>query len=586
MRAAEHTATACALVRFGKGAMQDQIKAALIVVSLLIARLCSAADLPSFGPEFRVSPGSAGLAVATPAGFTVVWSDFQVLPPRIQRYDDRGSPLGNPLLAYTDAYSDNAVTDVATTGSGNLVVAFWARTYPNPPERFVRRFDALGVGQGGTVRVGPNARLAVAPDGRFFLAWNGPDGLDVHGQSFDAIGQPLSSEIVIVDRPYDAGHDACADAAASAVVAWGAGLADDIVVRRYDASGLPIGSAVIVADEGGPTFVRDPAVACKADGSFVVLWEQKGAEFYEWDVFARLYDSNTVALGPAFQVDADDGESDALGVDMIADGSFVVVWMSSLRTVYVRRFDGSGAPRGPQLRAHLLRDAEARFPSVAARDDGSFMVTWEAPLGTRVYGLYGMRACDDAGTDTDSDGVGDACDPCTGGEAVGAGARLSFGGIRREPHGNETMRFSGTFALPSGMSLADVDPTAVPIRLRVETVDGLTPIDVKLSTAAFAGSGTRGWRSNSDGSSWTYRDKTSTPDRGLVAFTLKKLADGQPALQVKAKGKNGMYSLDVGDEPLRATIVIGDSSGECGEIEFSQPECTYPQLDTVLRCRR
>ena len=58
-------------------------------------------------------------------------------------------------------------------------------------------------------------------------------------------------------------------------------------------------------------------------------------------------------------------------------------------------------------------------------------------------------------------------------------------------------------------------------------------------------------------------------------------------MKVQFQGKKGTYPVVAGDEPLRATTVIGDGSiGECGDTAFAPADCAFNGSGNSLRCRQ
>ena len=102
--------------------------------------------------EFPVNPSSvqryASVAMADDGHFVIAWdkfdpteSDFDVY---FQRYDARGNPVGDPVLANTVHAGSQVRPEVGMDGAGNIVVS-WNGNGPGDPDGvFVRRFNADG----------------------------------------------------------------------------------------------------------------------------------------------------------------------------------------------------------------------------------------------------------------------------------------------------------------------------------------------------------------------------------------------------------------------------------------------------------
>jgi len=59
---------------------------------------------------------------------------------------------------------------------------------------------------------------------------------------------------------------------------------------------------------------------------------------------------------------------------------------------------------------------------------------------------------------------------------------------------------------------------------------------------------------------------------------------------VNVTGKNGVYPVVAGDEPLEAILVLGGQTdavaGVCGESAFVAADCAFNRLGTALNCRQ
>lgn len=97
------------------------------------------------------------------------------------------------------------------------------------------------------------------------------------------------------------GRSIAVDPGGDVIAAWTTparvGRGTDIVVRRVDPDGAPLGDEIVVnATPGGMN--RNPVVAASNGGTFVVAWEAQGnpGDRSGWGVFARVYSSGGTAL--------------------------------------------------------------------------------------------------------------------------------------------------------------------------------------------------------------------------------------------------------------------------------------------------
>src|SRR5262249_26389723 len=95
------------------------------------------------------------------------------------------------------------------------------------------------------------------------------------------------------------------------------------------------------------------AVACDADGDYVVVWQGNQEAGQGYNVYAQRFNSAGGRQGPEFRVNTYTASDQSFpSVAMDAAGDFVVTWTSVDQDgwgygVYARRYSASGAPREP-----------------------------------------------------------------------------------------------------------------------------------------------------------------------------------------------------------------------------------------------
>lgn len=209
----------------------------------------------------------------------------------------------------------------------------------------------------------------------------------------------------------------------------------------------------------------------------------------------------------------------------------------------------------------------------------------------------GAGACEHlAKPDADTDGTCDEQDDCTN---VGAGQNfgtkprpnVSFTKINTDPvPGNDGLKVSGEFAVATGLSFADVNPTATGVRVLVENGSGASRVDQVLPATPFGGRGTRGWKLNGTGTAWTYTDATGAPLSGIKRVKIVDRSKvGPRRVKVSVTGVRATYPVVGSDAPLHAVVVLGDqadaAAGLCGESAFSPSSCKLNGKGTTLTCR-
>ncbi len=233
--------------------------------------------------------------------------------------------------------------------------------------------------------------VATAPDGGFIVAWasySDPDDGDqaaVRARRFDANGTPLANDFLV--NTYTTGFQdspALTRAAdGSFVVVWQDATRDAIVARRYDGAGAPLGGEILVNTSPACCGVEVRAAGAP-DGSFVVVWRHGGSSA-AFDIVGRRFDSAGGPIGGEFVVNSvTTGPQLRADVTVAPDGSFVVAWMSdgpSYTDVFARRFDASGAPQGADFQVNRDHRGDAGYLSslaIAGAEDGTFVVAWRS----------------------------------------------------------------------------------------------------------------------------------------------------------------------------------------------------------------
>ena len=186
-----------------------------------------------------------------------------------------------------------------------------------------------------------------------------------------------------------------------------------ILGRAFTAAGVPAGGVaprVLAANPQPPgvpflgvlTENRDPALAMRADGSFLVVWTEHQVERHV-DIFqddhvllpssrlmARLHDASGQPLTAPFAIAAGAGGPGGGAVAAAADGSFWVSWHEGgappRQGIHLRRIGKDGKPAG----ADLLVAPAGLDPAVAVGGN-VVAVAWLRPAPRQVMArLYAV----------------------------------------------------------------------------------------------------------------------------------------------------------------------------------------------------
>ena len=140
----------------------------------------------------------------------------------------------------------------------------------------------------------------------------------------------------------------------------------------------------------------NPEVAVRPDGGFVVVWEDdRTAPYGLYNIFARAFDEGGCETIPEFRVNEDaSGDQRNPAVAIRANGSFVVVWQDDADNNGIwqakgRGFDGSGNPRYDTITLNDPAAGQQEYPDVAMLDNGQYMAVWQDDGGDGKYQIKG-----------------------------------------------------------------------------------------------------------------------------------------------------------------------------------------------------
>jgi hypothetical protein len=139
------------------------------------------------------------------------------------------------------------------------------------------------------------------------------------------------------------------------------------------------------------------SVARDPDGDFVVVWQSSPPGPFDPDIMGQRFDGSGAPVGPEFRVNTSvTGLEYTSSVVADAAGNFVVVWESYPdgfgRGTFGQRFASSGAPLGPQFRVNSYTSYAQAYPVVGADSAGNFVVAWTSVNqdGSQA-GVFGQR---------------------------------------------------------------------------------------------------------------------------------------------------------------------------------------------------
>jgi Ca2+-binding RTX toxin-like protein len=358
--------------------------------------------------EFRVNTttSSSQLAPAITAlpngGFVVTWDDSAQegsVGVYAQRYDASGAAAGSEFRVNTTTLNFQSNSAVTALSNGGFVVTWQDSTQDgNSYGVYAQRYDANGSAVGGEFRVNTTVlnsqfepAVAGLSDGGFVVTWqdNGTDGsgYGIYAQRYDANGAVTGGEFLINNTTSGNQQLPAITALPNGgfVVTWQSAdvSGTGIFARRYDAGGTALGTEFQVNTATAST-QETAAIVALADGGFVVTWQSNLQDGSSNGIYAQRYDSNGVAAGAEFIVNATTVNNQiAPAITALADGGFVVTWQDSVQDgstwgIYAQRYDASGAAVGGEFRVNTFLNNDQQTPAVTALADGGFVVSWRS----------------------------------------------------------------------------------------------------------------------------------------------------------------------------------------------------------------
>jgi hypothetical protein len=243
------------------------------------------------GPEILVATGvanaPASVAINNQGSFVVAWTQIEAggnTDILARAFNPSGNAVGGIVPVATGTFAQTQPS-VAIDAASDFVVSYTRNTNNNNPDIFAKLYNAneqllTVVSVATTAAVETNSSVAIAPDGRFDVAYESfinNSAHNVHLNQYTAQGVLTSSQAIEGSFVDETNPSVSVDNNGNAVVAWQQNtFGSDILARRVSASGA-LGPVLTVFASPANTndYVEYPSVALKRDGSgaFVVAYE-------------------------------------------------------------------------------------------------------------------------------------------------------------------------------------------------------------------------------------------------------------------------------------------------------------------------
>ena len=216
----------------------------------------------------------------------------------VRLFDPNGTARGGDVVVDGDIYDCRYPEIALDAGGGFAVTWLQDRTAKTV---FAKLFDAAGAAvsepfEVNTGRISSVTRpsIAMTSAGSFTIAWDGDPNRasldDIHARGYEPNGVPCGEPFIV--NAFRSGAQqwprVAMNDAREGVVVWAhatddPNIATDILARRFDGSGAPVGAEFPLGGHD-VSAQRYPDVALAADGSFIAAWERQEADGPDYDI--------------------------------------------------------------------------------------------------------------------------------------------------------------------------------------------------------------------------------------------------------------------------------------------------------------
>ena len=236
-----------------------------------------------------------------------------------------------------------------------------------------------------------NPKIAVAPDRSFVITWidkrSGEN--DVYIQRFDSSGNPLGSNLIVNDDA-DSSHQNNPALAVDFYGNYSLTFKDyrngdypfdpDIYFQKFDSTFTRTGNNLNISASAPVGFKETPDIAISSSGLGVVVWADYRNS--NWDIYGQLIQSDGSPIGSNFLINDDvtAAQQHAPRVSMSNQGWFVVTWYDNRNAhddIFIQVYDTLGNKLDSNVKVNQdLGLARQAFPDVSTDGAGYFTVVW------------------------------------------------------------------------------------------------------------------------------------------------------------------------------------------------------------------
>jgi len=332
--------------------------------------------------------------------FVVLWIDEVDFDIRGKKYHRDLSPVGSVFRIDDSPIPFTTWVPALSFGPAGDFVVVWADTRSGS-HIYARRFDSSGAPLGASFKVSDDdgsmlrtsPKVWVGNSGKFVVAWEDYRNVDadIYAQRYDSSGSPLGTNILVnVDSlSEDQYHPNLSMGLNDRfMVAWvDLRRGDEAIFARSLSFEDPSGDTILfsVTSETSSVVQDCPPIVADTLGRFTVAWieytlSDPTAYALRFDSLGQIQSDTIILTNPPST-----GERHGLTISSDLDGSFAVAWMdkrSGNYDIYAQSVTSQGFPSGANLTLNDdLLGANQDHPQVAVRADGGFAVVWADSRG-------------------------------------------------------------------------------------------------------------------------------------------------------------------------------------------------------------
>ncbi|MBX9458602.1 MAG: hypothetical protein KL863_22560 [Rhizobium sp.] len=336
-----------------------------------------------------------------------------------QRYGANGKKVDGPEnLVPTTTTGVQDFADIAALDDGGWVVTWSSRPNINDAGFNIRfqAYNADGSKQGSETQANTTflhdqtkSNVTGLDTGGWVVTWQSQDAdgvSDIYQQVYNSSGAKLGTETLVntftsADQ-FDPAISALDDGRwVTAWVSYGhAGDSSGIYMQVFNANGTKSGiEAHVNTYTTGNQY--DPEVTTLANGDFVVTWQSQGQDGSGYGIYQQRFDANGSMDGTETRVNTATAKDQThADITALSTGGHVVTWETvgkNAGDIRAQVFDAAGNKVGKELKVNTHTNSEQLDPSVAALDNGRFVVTWQSYDKDGDEGAICQRVFTDAG---------------------------------------------------------------------------------------------------------------------------------------------------------------------------------------------